>query len=93
MSLYSIYGEIANRPLTTYEQFYSMYKQAYLSKIYTISDLVEKLEKLESVEEQWKHHRDYGSYNCSVHALRKIIDDIINDNLFKGDENNGTTIK
>ena len=93
MSLYSIYGEISNRSLTTYEQFYSMYKQAYLNKIYTISDLVEKLEKLESVEEQWKHHRDYGSYNCSVHALRKIIDDIMNNNIFKGDENNGTIIK
>ena len=86
MSLYSIYGEIANRPLTTYEQFYSMYKKAYLSKIYTISDLVEKLKKLESVEQQWKNHRDYGSYNCSVSALRKIIDNIMNNNLFKGDE-------
>jgi hypothetical protein len=63
-----------------------MYKQAYLNKIYTISDLVEKLEKLESVEEQWKHHRDYSSYKASVNALRKIIDDIMNGNLFKGGE-------
>ena len=86
MSLYSIYGEISNRPLTTYEQFYSIYKQAYLNKIYTISHLVEKLKKLESVESEWVHHRDYGSYKASVNALRKIIDDIINDNLFKGDE-------
>ena len=93
MSLYSIYGEISNRPLITYEQFYSIYKQAYLNKIYTISDLAEKLKKLESVEAQWKNHRDYGSYNCSVHALREIIKDINNNNLYKGDENNGTIIK
>ena len=86
MSLYSIYGEISNRSLTTYEQFYSIYKQAYLNKIYTISDLVEKLDKLESVEEQWKHHRDYSSYKASVNALRKIIDDIMNNNIFKQEE-------
>ena len=93
MSLYSIYGEISNRPLTTYEEFYQIYKKAYLTKIYDISHLVEKLKKLEEVESEWVHHRDYGSYKASVNALRKIIDDIINNNLFKGDENNGTTIK
>lgn len=99
MSLYNKDLDVSNKsfitykPLTTYDEFYQIYKKAYLSKIYTLSHLVEKLEKLESVEEQWKHHRDYGSYNCSVHALRKIIDDIMNNNIFKGDENNGTIIK
>lgn len=93
MSLYSIYKDLANKQLTTYEEFYQIYKKAYLNKIYDISHLVEKLKKLEEVEEKWKHHRDYYSYKASVNALRKIIDDIINNNLFKGDENNGTIIK
>lgn len=86
MSLYKIYQEMSNVQLSTYEQFYGMYKKAYLSKVYTISDLVNKLKKLEEVESEWVHHRDYGSYKASVNALRKIIDDIINDKLFKGDE-------
>lgn len=72
--------------LSSYEQFYNMYKKAYLNKVYDIPHLVEKLKKLEEVEEQWKHHRDYGSYKASVNALRKIIDDIMNSNLFKGGE-------
>lgn len=86
MSLYKIYQEMSNVQLSTYEQFYGMYKKAYLSKVYTISDLVNKLKKLEEVEEQWKHHRNYYSYKASVNALRKIIDDIMNGNLFKGGE-------
>ncbi len=86
MSIYSIYRDITNKPLTTYEEFYQIYKKAYLNKIYDISDLSNKLKKLEEVESEWVHHRDCGSYKASVNALRKIIDDIINDNLFKGDE-------
>ena len=84
MSLYSIHRDIDNKPLTTYEEFYQIYKKAYLNKIYDISDLSNKLEKLEEVESEWVYHRNYGSYRASVEALREIIDDIINDNLFKG---------
>lgn len=86
MSLYKIYQEMSNVQLSTYEQFYGMYKKAYLSKVYTISDLSNKLKKLEEVESEWVHHRNYGSYKASVNALRKIIDDIMNGNLFKGGE-------
>lgn len=86
MSLYSIYKYLANKPLIIYEEFYQIYKKAYLSNVYDISDLSNKLKKLEEVEQEWVHHRDYGSYKASVGALRKIIDDILNGNLIKGGE-------
>ena len=99
MSLYNKDLDVSNKsfithkPLTTYDEFYQIYKKAYLSKIYTLSHLVEQLKKLEEVEQEWVHHRDYGSYKASVGALREIIKDINNNNLFKGDENNGTIIR
>lgn len=92
MSVYNKDLDVSNKsfitykPLTTYDEFYQIYKKAYLSKIYTISDLVEQLKKLEEVEEQWKYHRDYGSYKASVGALREIIKDIKNNNLFTRSE-------
>jgi len=92
MSLYNKNIDVSNesfttyKPLTTYDEFYQIYKKAYLNKFYTLSHLVEKLKRLEEVEEEWKHHRDYYSYKCSVGALKEIIKDIQNNNLFKGDE-------
>ena len=81
MSLYKIYRNMANKSLIMYEEFYQFYKKAYLNKIYDISDLSNKLKKLEEVESEWINHIDYVSYKASVNALRKIIDDIINNNL------------
>lgn len=82
MSLYKIQQDIINKPFTLQNHFYEIYKKAYLSGIYSISDLISKLEKLESVEEQWKHHRNYDSYVASVEALRNIIEDILNNKLY-----------
>ena len=52
------------------------YLNAYYNKVYSLDKLKEKLQALESVEEDWKNHIDYSSYLGSIKGLKAAIEHI-----------------
>ena len=63
---------------TTISSFRDFYRFCYQRGIYQLWELKDKLHKLEQVEDEWKHHRNYTSYKSSVWALKSVINDIEN---------------
>ena len=63
---------------TTVSSFRDFYRFCYKRGIYQLWELKDKLHKLEQIEDEWQHHRDYYSYAASVNALKSVINDIEN---------------